>query len=98
MNKKQAKRVTVDYAHIEEIKTLPCVHLAYTEPRIEVHVRSELTPEWETVAHFGDTIEVETRRRCPWVQPWMSAEQFGKVFANKRLTPEEGGEDDTREG
>lgn len=93
MNKKQVKRVTVDYAHIEEIKTLPCVHLAYTEPRIEVHVRSELTPEWLTVAHFGDTIEVEHRRRCPWVEPWLSAEQFGKVFANKRLIPEEGGEE-----
>lgn len=51
MNKKQVKRVTVDYAHIEEIKTLPCV------------------------------------------QPWMSAEQFGKVYANKRLTAEEGGEE-----
>ena len=98
MNKKQAKRVTVDYAHIEEIKTLPCVVRVITEPRVRVYVRSELTPEWTTIAHFGDTIEVETRRRCPWVQPWMSAEQFGKVFANKRLTPEEGGEDDTREG
>lgn len=93
MNKKQAKRVTVDYAHIEEIKTLPCVHLAYTEPRIEVHVRSELTPEWMTVAHFGDTIEVETRRRYPWVLPSLPENCFGKVFANKRLTPEEGGEE-----
>lgn len=93
MNKKQAKRVTVDYAHIEEIRTLSCVHLVYTEPRVEVHVRSELTPDFPSIARFGDTIEVETRRRCPWVQPWMSAEKFGKVFANKRLTPEEGGEE-----
>lgn len=85
------KRVTVDYAHIEEIKGLDCVKSVETEPRVTVTVRSELTPEWDTVAHFGDTIEVETRRRCPWVQPWMRAEQFGKVFANKRLTPEEGG-------
>lgn len=87
------KRVTVDYAHIEEIKGLDCVKSVETEPRVTVTVRSELTPEWDTVAHFGDTIEVETRRRCPWVQPWMSAEQFGKVFANKQLTAEEGGEE-----
>ena len=86
------KRVTVDYAHIEEIKRLDCVKCVETEPRVTVTVRSELTPEWDTVAHFGDTIEVETHRRCPWVQPWMRAEQFGKVFVNKRLTPEEGGD------
>lgn len=91
MNKKEVKRVTVDYAHIEEIKTLPCVVRVITEPRVKVMVRSELTPDFPSIARFGDTIEVETRRRCPWVQPWISAEQFGKVFANKRLTPEEGG-------
>ena len=93
MNKKQAKRVTVDYAHIEEIKTLPCVLTVHTEPRIEIHVRSELTPHWCINAHFGDTIEVEHRRRCPWVEPWLSAEQFGKVFANKQLIPKGGGEE-----
>ena len=93
MNKTQVKRVTVDYAHIEEIRQLPCVLMVNTEPRIEVHVRSELTPHWCTNAHFGDTIEVEHRRRCPWVEPWLSAEQFGKVFANKQPIPEEGGEE-----
>lgn len=85
------KRVTVDYAHIEEIKRLDCVKCVETEPRVTVTVRSELTPEWDTVAHFGDTIEVETRRRCPWVWKSLEPRYFGKVFANKRLLLEEGG-------
>ena len=88
------KRVTVDYAHIEEIKGLDCVKSVETEPRVTVTVRSELTPEWDTVAHFGDTIEVETRRRCPWVHPERKPRKFGRVFAGKRLIMEEGGSDD----
>lgn len=93
MNKKQAKRVTVDYAHIEEIEKLECVVQVLKQPRLLVLVRSELTPDYGTVARLGDTIEVETRRRCPWVLPSLPDECFGKVFANKRLTPEEGGEE-----
>lgn len=85
------KRVTVDFAHIEEIKGLDCVKRVETEPRVTVTVRSELTPEWDTVAHFGDTIEVETRRRCPWVWKLLKPRYFGRVFANKRLPLEEGG-------
>lgn len=37
-------------------------------------------------------IEVETRRRLPWVQPERKPKEFGRVFAGKRLIPEEGGE------
>lgn len=93
MNKKQAKRVTVDYAHVEVIKQLKCVIRVITDPRVEVMVRSELTPDYPSIARFGDTIEVVRRRRAAWVLKSLPEDCFGMVFANKRLTPEEGGEE-----
>lgn len=93
MDKKETKRVKVDYAHLYELRKMDCVETVRTEPRIVVEVRTELSPHFPAIARFGDYVETETRRRLPWVQPWMSAEQFGKVFANKQLIPEEGGEE-----
>ena len=93
MDKKETKRVKVDYAHLDELRKMDCVETVLTEPRIVVEVRTELSPHFPAIARFGDYVETETRRRCPWVQPWMSAGQFGKVFANKQLIPEEGGEE-----
>lgn len=89
----ETKRVVVDFAHLAELERMECVTRVIKEPRIEVRVRSELTPEFTTIGRFGDTVEVETRRRLPWVQPERKPKEFGRVFAGKRLIPEEGGEE-----
>ena len=90
----ETKRVAVDFAHLAELKRMECVTRIITEPRLEVRVRSELTPEFTTIGRFGDTVEQETRRRLPWVQPESKPREFGRVFAGKRLAFEEGGSDD----
>lgn len=90
----ETTRVKVDYAHLAELEKMECVEVVNREPRILLHVRSELTPDFPTIARFGDTVEQETRRRLPWVQPERKPREFGRVFAGKRLTFEEGGCDD----
>ena len=89
----ETTRVKVDYAHLAELEKMECVEIVNREPRILLHVRSELTPEFPAIARFGDTVEVETRRRLPWVQPESNPREFGRVFAGKRLIMEEGGEE-----
>ena len=84
----------MDYAHLAELKRMECVEVISSQPRILLHVKSELTPEFPAIARFGDTVEVETRRRLPWVQPERKPREFGRVFAGKRLIMEEGGSDD----
>ena len=92
MDKKETKRVKVDYAHLAELRKMDCVETVLTEPRIVVEVRTELSPHFPAIARFGDTVEQETSRRLPWVQPERKPKEFGRVFAGKRLIPEEGGE------
>lgn len=87
----ETTRVVVDFAHLAELKRMWCVTRIITEPRLEVRVRSELTPEFTTIGRFGDTVEQETRRRLPWVQPERKPREFGRVFVGKRLIMEEGG-------
>ena len=89
----ETTRVKVDYAHLAELEKMECVEVVNREPRIRLHVRSELTPDFPAIARFGDTVEQETRRRLPWVQPERKPREFGRVFAGKRLIPEEGGEE-----
>lgn len=93
MDKKETKRVKVDYAHLDELRKMDCVETILTEPRIVVEVRTELSPHFPAIARFGDYVETETRRRLPWVEPGRKPKEFGRVFANKRLTAEEGGEE-----
>lgn len=90
----ETTRVKVDYAHLAELEKMECVEVINREPRILLQVRSELTPDFPAIARLGDTVEVETRRRLPWVQPERKPKEFGRVFAGKRLIPEEGGSDD----
>ena len=90
----ETTRVKVDYAHLAELEKMECVEVISSQPRILLHVRSELTPDFPAIARFGDTVEVETRRRQPWVQPERKPREFGRVFAGKRLIMEEGGSDD----
>ena len=90
----ETTRVKVDYAHLAELEKMECVEVVNREPRILLHVRSELTPDFPAIARFGDTVEQETRRRLPWVQPERKPREFGRVFAGKRLVMEEGGCDD----
>ena len=94
MKQTETKSVAVDFAHLTELEKMECVTRVIYKPRIEVRVRSELTPEFTTIGRFGDTVEQETRRRLPWVQPERKPREFGRVFAGKRLTFEEGGSDD----
>ena len=94
MDKKETKRVKVDYAHLDELRKMDCVETVLTEPRIVVEVRTELSPHFPAIARFGDYVETETRRRLPWVQPERKPKEFGRVFAGKRLIMEEGGCDD----
>ena len=93
MDKKETKRVKVDYAHLAELRKMDCVETVLTEPRIVVEVRTELSPHFPAIARFGDTVEQETSRRLSWVQPERKPKEFGRVFAGKRLIPEEGGEE-----
>ena len=87
----ETTRVKVDYAHLAELEKMECVEVISSQPRILLHVKSELTPDFPAIARLGDTVEQETRRRLPWVQPKSNPREFGRVFAGKRLTPEEGG-------
>lgn len=89
----ETTRVKVDYAHLAELEKMECVEVVNREPRILLHVRSELTPDFPAIARFGDTVEQETRRRLPWVQPERKPRDFGRVFVGKRLIIEEGGEE-----
>lgn len=93
MDKKETKRVKVDYAHLDELRKMDCVETVLTEPRIVVEVRTELSPHFPAIARFGDYVETETRRRLPWVLPSERLERFGRVFAGRRIEAEEGGEE-----
>ena len=88
----ETMRVKVDYAHLEELKKMICVEVVAREPRIVLRVRSELTPEFPTIARLGDYVEQQTRRRLPWVEPDIKPEAYGRVFAG-----EKGGSDDTHQ-